>query len=73
MATTKAYFKERELKPCPFCGCDEIGVIFESNRRMYIVCPDCGCSMTMVTRFGIYGEKLADMLKRKWNTRKGEE
>lgn len=32
-----------KLKPCPFCGCESIGVgCFEIVPEMYVECADCG-------------------------------
>lgn len=67
---TIAYWRQGECKPCPFCGCSKIDVIFESDKRVYIVCPDCGVNMHAVSKFGVSGERLVNMLVKKWNTRK---
>lgn len=51
-----------KLKPCPFCGCEDIGTGFEICRRVYF-CNDCGVSVTAVD--GDDGKV--------WNTRPGED
>lgn len=66
-----------ELKPCPFCGCDDAGLarvktIFDHVTGYLVLCPDCGCTVgfntdtefTAFTDFSTEQEAIDA-----WNTR----
>lgn len=66
-----------ELKPCPFCGCGDAGIvrtktIFDHVLGFMVLCPDCGGTVgfntdtefTAFTDFGTEQEAIDA-----WNTR----
>lgn len=66
-----------ELKPCPFCGCGDAGIvrtktIFDHVLGFMVLCPDCGGTVgfntdTEFTAFTDFGteQEAVDA----WNTR----
>lgn len=38
-----------DLKPCPFCGCERIGVEWNAHNLYQIWCRDCGCLLSRKT------------------------
>ena len=60
---------ESELKPCPFCGCKEVGMFNPADEytgedikiQWFIYCPNC------VIETGIYSDKK--FLRDLWNRR----
>ena len=60
------------LKPCPFCGNDQVDVVRELrliSTCMFVVCPSCGTRGPVAYR----NDKAEDALKveamRKWERR----
>lgn len=66
-----------ELKPCPFCGSGDAGIvrvktIFDHVTGYLVLCPDCGCTVgfntdtefTAFTDFSTEQEAI-----NAWNTR----
>lgn len=61
---------EKELKPCPFCGCPTPRLMSEFYGKTYITCDSCGAFGRIVScAFG--KEEAEETVRRHWNTRKG--
>lgn len=59
---------DKRLKPCPFCGCDDLNVEYTTIANMrelfFVRCYDCGISAS----WNYTKENVFKM----WNTRVGE-
>ncbi len=61
---------EQELKPCPFCGSDDVGPPFDDGRQNYwITCNACEADGPSVA-IGLFNPEARAKLK--WNRRKGD-
>ena len=59
-----------ELKPCPFCGCEEVCMMHLSTykaKRHYVLCLNSDCSAEGPVDLGWSGAA------EKWNTRVGDQ
>lgn len=54
-----------ELKPCPFCGSEDITIADDGGGQIYTACCDCACS-------GPFGGTDAQLV-RLWNMRETDE
>ena len=65
MSENKCYFF---LKPCPFCGCDQIDLNQSCKNGLRIKCRNCGINKEQkVLRFSL--EFLEQKMVENWNTR----
>ena len=59
---------EPKLKPCPFCGCEEISM-FEHrdyDGAFFVMCDSCGATLgTALDNMALTEEEIAEL----WNTR----
>lgn len=71
-AALEAAIKKLNLKPCPCCGEDNIGVEFE-QRYTQIICTECGLSMEVYGRETdsdpITSDATTIEAARRWNKR----
>ena len=59
-----------DIKPCPFCGCDEIiETEGESYRWVKMLCYGCGASCGDVRRLFADSEKTTKLVIAEWNKR----
>ena len=60
---------EIKLKPCPFCGSENItegSRMFDFGEDIYIACKECGAKIQIAKEYGW------DDLRKRWNRRVGE-
>lgn len=69
--------KEIDLKPCPFCGNEEIHIhtvhFNDEFRKCYVFCAECGAKQRpILTRDDAEKRVVAEILAARWNKRIGE-
>ena len=60
---------EIKLKPCPFCGSENItegSRMFDFGEDIYIICKECGAKIQIAKEYGF------SELRKRWNRRVGE-
>jgi Lar family restriction alleviation protein len=65
------------LKPCPFCGNDQVDVARDTycepiQTCMYVVCPSCGAQGPIACRHTLSVDDLRVEAMRKWERRASE-